>query len=363
MVPRRAAKALALLAALAAAPAGARDARPLSRPSFAVSQGPLPRGETAAWTHAPYRAGDCSICHQGSDPAHPGPLVKGGNELCYSCHAEIQEAMARRYRHQPAAESCLLCHNAHNSRHRKLLHVGLETGCLDCHLATRQAIEKSKVRHRALQQGKRCASCHDPHGASVERLLHRPAFDTCLGCHSADDARDARGVPLTNFERLLAENPVWHAPVAARDCTACHRAHGSSHFRMLVAEYPAAFYTPYDPRAYALCFGCHDEKVVGARETRTATNFRDGARNLHWVHVNRGDRGHTCRACHEVHAGKQAHQIRDGVPYGPKGWVLRIHYTRTPTGGSCARTCHESKTYVNRAPAGSARTSPRPPTP
>jgi hypothetical protein len=55
-----------------------------------------------------------------------------------------------------------------------------------------------------------------------------------------------------------------------------------------------------------------------------------------------------------VHAGKQAHQIRDGVPYGPKGWVLRLHYTRAPTGGTCARTCHEAKTYVNRAAPGSA---------
>jgi hypothetical protein len=72
------------------------------------------------------------------------------------------------------------------------------------------------------------------------------------------------------------------------------------------------------------------------------------------VHVNKADRGRTCRACHEVHASKQAHHIRDSVPYGAKGWALKINYTKTPTGGSCAKTCHDTKSYVNK-PSGGAR--------
>jgi hypothetical protein len=36
------------------------------------------------------------------------------------------------------------------------------------------------------------------------------------------------------------------------------------------------------------------------------------------------------------------------VPYGSAGWVLKINYTKTPTGGTCAKTCHETKTYVNK---------------
>ena len=70
-------------------------------------------------------------------------------------------------------------------------------------------------------------------------------------------------------------------------------------------------------------------------------------------------RGRTCRACHEVHASKQRHQIRDGVPYGSRGWVLKLNYTRTETGGSCARTCHKERSdnnTINEAPKKPAST-------
>jgi hypothetical protein len=134
--------------------------------------------------------------------------------------------------------------------------------------------------------------------------------------------------------------------VKAKDCSACHLPHGGENFRLLVSAYPPTFYAPYDPANYALCFGCHNEKVVSAAETRTLTNFRDGSRNLHHLHVNKADRGRTCRSCHEVHASRQARHLRDGVPYGPKGWVLKVGYTKTANGGQCAKTCHDLKTYA-----------------
>ena len=65
------------------------------------------------------------------------------------------------------------------------------------------------------------------------------------------------------------------------------------------------------------------------------------------MHVHKTSRGRTCRACHEVHAASQVHLIRDGVPYGSRGWVLKLNYTRTPTGGFCARTCHKKLSYDN----------------
>lgn len=350
MASRQLAFFLAVAVALALAPpaAAAPSAEPkaLRKHSFPVRQGPLPASEKAAWSHAPYEAGDCSICHVSADRKKPGPLTTSGNQLCYSCHGEFEEIMRRPYKHPPAEESCLHCHNAHDSRERKLLHTELATGCKDCHRQVKEIAENSRVKHGALEQGQKCANCHNPHGTSVEKLLIQLPFDQCVNCHAVDDMKDDRGVVLTNFKKWLAENKVLHAPVQAKDCSACHLTHGGENFRLLVAEYPAAFYSPYDRQNYALCFGCHNEKVVSEPETRTLTNFRDGARNLHFLHVNKADRGRTCRTCHEVHASRQARHVRDGVPYGPRGWVLKINYTPSPTGGQCARTCHDTKTYV-----------------
>ena len=61
--------------------------------------------------------------------------------------------------------------------------------------------------------------------------------------------------------------------------------------------------------------------------------------------------GKTCRACHEVHASKQKHQIRDAVPYGKTGYMLKVNFTQTATGGSCAQTCHLTRSYTNSAVA------------
>jgi predicted CXXCH cytochrome family protein len=182
----------------------------------------------------------------------------------------------------------------------------------------------------------------------VERLLIALPFDLCVRCHSTDGMVAADGKPMTNFKKWLDENKVWHDPVRAKDCSACHRTHAGDNFRLLVADYTAAFYAPYERKNYALCYGCHNDKVVSVEQTTTLTGFRDGSKNLHYVHVHR-ERGRTCRACHEVHASKQDHHIRESTPYGAKGWQLKINYTKLPNGGSCARTCHETRSYNNKS--------------
>ena len=174
--------ALALAAPAAAEPSA--EPKALRKHSFPVRQGPLPASEKAAWTHAPYEAGDCSICHVSADRRKPGPLTTSGNQLCYSCHDEFQEIMRRPYKHPPAEESCLHCHNAHDSRERKLLHTELATGCKDCHRQVKEVAERSRVKHGALEQGAKCANCHNPHGTSVEKLLIQLPFDQCVNCHA-----------------------------------------------------------------------------------------------------------------------------------------------------------------------------------
>ena len=320
-----------------------------------VDNGPLPEGVKAVSAMAPYTAGDCSVCHQSSDPKKPGPVRKAGNALCYGCHEEFQEIMARRYKHPPAVVACTNCHNAHDSRERKLLHEEQAAQCFDCHKNIKAIAENAKVKHGALTTHRKCANCHNPHGANIEKLLTALPFDQCVGCHSVDGIKDWKGVALTNYKEFLEENGVWHKPVAAKDCSACHRTHGGDNFRLLISQYPSQFYAPYDLKNYALCYGCHNEKVVSVEQTTTLTNFRDGSKNLHFVHVNKQEHGRTCRACHGVHAAKQDYRIREGVPYGTAGWVLKVNFTRTPTGGRCAKTCHDVKTYVNKSLPTAAR--------
>lgn len=347
--------AAAVLALWAAAPALATPGPRTVDLGF--SRAPLPSGVRAGWQHSPYAADDCSICHERNDRKNPGRVAKNGTPLCLECHGEFEALRAEKYVHAPVFADCMKCHNPHESQQRKMLYAeSVYELCTGCHVGVKSEAEKSLVKHDPVSKGRACLSCHNPHAGRIEKLLSAAPFDQCVGCHSQPGLTDDKGVVLTNFERLLAENKVLHDPVAAKDCSACHTVHGGENFRMLTTAYPAKFYAPYDPENYALCFGCHNDKVIAQPETTTLTRFRDGSRNLHFVHVNKAERGRTCRACHEVHASPNQHQIRDAVPYGPKNWMLKVGYEATPTGGLCAKTCHDAKAYVSRmAPPGTRK--------
>jgi predicted CXXCH cytochrome family protein len=142
---------------------------------------------------------------------------------------------------------------------------------------------------------------------------------------------------------LLLQNKQWHDPIRKDGCVACHKPHGSENFRLLKASFPPGFYANFDLDGYALCFSCHEDLALTVERTRTLTNFRDGDRNLHFLHVNKANRGRTCRACHDVHASPEPLQIRERVRFGK--WLMPIHFEKKETGGSCHPGCHAIKTY------------------
>ena len=308
---------------------------------------PIPDLEKPVSAHSPYQDGDCSLCHQNKDRNDPGPITKQVNLICLDCHDDFAKVMARKSVHEPARVNCVSCHNPHNSKYPHLLVEESETLCLSCHTAISNLVTNARVKHDALSMDAKCVNCHNPHAASVEHLLTRLPYDLCVGCHGKDGVLDHDGKTLTNMKRLLAENPAQHGPVADKDCSACHLPHGGDNFRLLTKAYPAEFYSPYDPKLYSLCFDCHEESMVKEAKTTTLTKFRNGDQNLHYLHVNKDERGRTCRACHEVHASQQKHQIRDAVPYGHTGYMLKINFTQTATGGTCAKTCHVTRSYTN----------------
>lgn len=323
-------------------------AAPAGRASAPRSLVPLPAKPAPASSHAPFEAGDCNICHQNADPKQPGPVLKKGPALCLDCHEEFNGVMKRSHTHAPARTDCISCHNPHNAAFPKLLLLEPRALCVSCHEKIGKLHDSAKVPHKALTTGKQCSNCHNPHGSTVEKLLIQLPFDLCVNCHSVDTMKDANGKKLQNIKAWLLNNPKQHGPVASKDCNDCHEPHGGDLFRLINQDYPPEFYAPYDAKNYGLCFGCHREKAFSTAQTTTLTSFRNGATNLHYLHLQQSGRGRTCRACHEVHAAKQDHLIRDGVPYGSGGWILKLNYKKTTTGGSCEKTCHAEKSYANR---------------
>ena len=348
MIPTPLATLLCAVLALAAGAGPTLAAEPAGPPVPKVRKNnlsPLPATEKAVTTHAPFEAGDCRLCHERADPLSPGPITTPVNEQCFGCHDDFQKTVAGKSGHAAARESCVSCHNPHNAREPKLLVAEAGALCMSCHESVKNLALHTPVKHDALTEGAKCMNCHNPHGSEVEHLLIQLPMNLCLTCHGQDDVTDHDGRKLTNMKKLLAENPVHHGPVAAEDCSACHNPHGFENFRLLNHKYPAQFYSPFKIENYALCFECHEERMVTDAQTTTQTRFRDGSTNLHSIHVNKAERGRTCRACHEVHASKQKFQLRDSVPYGPKGWPLKLNYTKMETGGTCAKTCHATRDY------------------
>jgi predicted CXXCH cytochrome family protein len=347
-------RSFALAVALAVAPPVARAApqEPPPGASKASPLAPLPPATPNLVVHAPYGADACTPCHARDDARDPGKVAASMNEVCLACHAELEPVMAAKYRHPAAEDACTNCHNPHNAATRKLLRADGRALCAECHPDTVDAAGAARVPHRALTTGASCTGCHNPHASTREKLLVRQPLELCLSCHDREGLRSADGKPLTDMKSWLARNAEHHGPIQGGDCTSCHRPHGGDHFRLLTEAYPATFYAGFDRKNYTLCLSCHVEEVFTVSETTALTSFRDGSRNLHFTHVNVGDRGRTCRACHEVHASGQAHHIRAAVPFGSIGWLLKLNYVKTPDGGSCSKTCHDTRTYRRGAAPG-----------
>ncbi len=309
------------------------------------------------FVHEPVASQACILCHEAHGSWRPHLLASDTRSLCLSCHSAVAEGVASaRHVHAPLLDTpCTRCHDPHASDHVAQLREDPQRLCLSCHTTTADQLSSSTTVHAAVAQEQACLNCHAGHDAAFPALLERQPIDLCLQCHSQPLA-DAKGKTLPNMATLLADNPFHHGPIREGDCTACHDAHASSHFRLLEQDYPPEFYAPFALDRYALCFSCHVREMVlqpyGVGITGFAQTTPDGLLNLHYVHVHKEKKGRTCRACHEVHASQRPFHIRESVPFGDEGWSLEINFTQTSTGGKCAPACHDPQSYVR--PGGSS---------
>ena len=284
---------------------------------------------TKKMVHGPVAAGDCNICHNPHSAAFAGLVEMEGAELCFLCHLDKKDQFNLKFKHEPVAEGCSDCHNAHATDFPFMLVSDGETLCLDCHTEMDEHLKGASIKHSALDQ-KSCTVCHTAHASDYPRQLKASTKNICYMCHQE------LGTQVKNSARL-------HGPVGQDDCYACHDSHGSNFTNILKAPFPAEFYIPYKTENFAICFDCHNSDIALDQFTTTLTGFRNGNVNMHFLHVNR-EKGRSCKACHEMHAGNQAKHIRKEVPFG-KRWPLPVNFTQTKNGGTCVVGCHKPKDY------------------
>lgn len=295
------------------------------------------------YVHGPAAVGGCIICHEPHVADYAKNLKAEGPDLCFMCHTDKAESIHKaEFVHKPVSENCTKCHNPHSGPRQFMLQSTAPALCFSCHTDKEEQIKTAVVRHGAVDIEKSCLNCHDPHNSNIARMLLMNPMDLCMNCHDRE-YKLPDGHTLIDMKKWLADHKYHHGPIREGDCSGCHNPHGSANFRILRAFYPSTFYEPFDVRNYALCFSCHDKSIVLDPNTTTLTNFRNGNENLHFRHVNKVDKGRTCRACHETHASNFPKHIRASVPFG--SWELPVNFIKTETGGGCAPGCHKLKRY------------------
>jgi predicted CXXCH cytochrome family protein len=299
--------------------------------------------------HGPVSTGSCAACHSAHRAPEPKLLAFKGRDLCLSCHETMKSQITSVLQvHKPAQGDCQQCHEVHASDQPKQLRQPAEQLCTSCHEKVKDQIAAAAVKHSPVKTGDACLNCHTPHGGNLSKLMKAEPIVTCLGCHKEPvQTADNRHVP--SMAILADPNQNKHGPIREGDCAGCHTAHGSAQPHLLAKPYSPEFYQAFSEDKYELCFSCHDRQLVLAPQTTGLTRFRNGERNLHFLHVNKEEKGRNCRACHSTHSSTLPLHIRESVPYG--NWELPIGFNKTPTGGSCQSACHKEYRYDRVNPA------------
>lgn len=280
------------------------------------------------FVHKPVKDGNCGLCHDPHASDYRSRLTDIGANLCLLCHEDMMAGMTLEYVHTPLLkEGCTGCHDPHNGDNKLRLETSKDQLCFKCHKGQKEIMNHYSNIHEPAAEGK-CLSCHSPHYSKHEELLLENLDMVCYKCHTAVSKWKSKRYP--------------HGPVKQGNCSACHDPHGSDNSFILRLSFPYKFYTSYEKGKYDLCFLCHKETIVTSEKTNTATNFRNGEVNLHWLHVNQ-KKGRSCRACHDVHASDQEGRIREEFPFGNA--TIPMYYFKTENGGRCIPGCHRERRY------------------
>lgn len=313
-------------------PHGSEEPKLLMLPIYEICLTCHPDKTSQSVVHGPTATGECTACHDPHESDNRALTKKDGAELCTTCHSDIQEELKRNVVHPAIYGGCTSCHNPHSSPYRKMLSAEGEKLCFLCHPKISEKTEKAKSVHPPIKTEKACASCHFPHAGDSEKLLPKAGKELCLDCHKGF---------------IKKNQTVLHGPIRDGKCTPCHDPHGSANIKLLVKEFPADIYPAYKEDEYELCFSCHNRELLKYPDTSFSTGFRDGERNLHYLHVNR-TKSRNCKLCHIIHAGDLPKLIAGRAPFG--NWNIPLNFEKWDTGGSCLPGCHKKVVYDRVTP-------------
>ena len=337
--------ALAALAAVGLAPA--RPAATAEGPAIDVSGGCATaecHGNllTRPMVHTAVEMEMCDACHVATAGGHTFEPVADPPDLCLECHDPFED---KPFVHDIVEMGeCTACHDPHGSAVPELLmETSVRATCVECHDDPTEGLFHP---HGPARDGD-CLACHQAHHAKYAKLLDQEDGALCLTCHGKS-VRRADGTMTRNIGQVISRAANVHHPVGLEECLVCHGPHGGVAPPSLQWALPEGLYAPFSPTAYVVCFQCHDE-VLATEERTTETAFRDGTRNLHFVHVNKATKGRTCRVCHDAHGTELPYLLRESVEFGE--WRFDMRYEPTPTGGSCWPGCHQEYRYDRDSPA------------
>jgi len=296
--------------------------------------------------HEPYANDRCEVCHDvhGSSTRQ---LLTAGNvsDSCRPCHnSEVQSLESKVYSHREVKGGCVGCHSPHAADVKGLLSAPVKDSCMACHADIREMVVDETFSHESVLHVESCTRCHDAHASDDAGMLREPETSLCLSCHSHEIiATHGRKIEAKPNLAGMSENVRGH-----RECASCHSVHGGTHMQLtpeLIAKVPLH---REDQRNYALCFTCHDARLV--REAN-ATEFRDGSVNLHATHMETSARTRGCGACHDVHALGEVRLMAKSVTFDGTTWKAPMGFELTQDGGRCGPGCHEAMDY-SRSPGG-----------
>lgn len=293
--------------------------------------------------HGPVGKGECSSCHTSHASRFPKLLYAEGDNLCLSCHKDFENQLtAARFQHKALKEGCAKCHESHASNIPKQLKQPIVQMCTSCHEKVAKDAAQARYKHTVVMADRACLTCHTAHGSDLAMLMSDLPIRVCMNCHN-DKVKTDRGYVVPAMKELADATTTKHGPINDGQCGACHQVHGSQQQLLLVRTNNNELYQSMAAENYQLCFGCHDLKLGQDQQTRSATAFRNGDLNLHFIHANRGERGRNCKICHNTHASHSPRHVNEVAQFG--SWQMPIRFAKTQTGGSCNSGCHPAYAY------------------